>query len=177
MAMDRRSDQETRFSEMAGGTRSRGNAVTFKHPNVHREFVEYSEIQKLHIVSVYSNPYRWQRRREAFHDFRFHIEASPNVVLHVVEVAFGDRPHEVTSSNNPLDLQLRTDSSLWIKECAINEGVRRFPPDWQYGGYVDGDFHFTRHDWALEAIHMLQHHSFVQLFSTYADLTGETATS
>ncbi len=66
---------------------------------------------------------------------------------------------------------------LWIKECAINEGVRRFPPDWQYGGYVDGDFHFTRHDWALEAIHMLQHHSFVQLFSTYTDLTGETATS
>jgi hypothetical protein len=42
---------------------------------------------------------------------------------------------------------------------------------------VDGDFHFTRHDWALEAIHMLQHYSFVQLFSTYADLTGETATS
>jgi hypothetical protein len=79
--------------------------------------------------------------------------------------------------DNPLDLQLRTDSSLWIKECAINEGVRRFPPDWQYGGYVDGDFHFTRHDWALEAIHTLQHHSFVQLFSTYTDLTGETATS
>jgi len=55
--------------------------------------------------------------------------------------------------------------------------VRRFPAGWQYGGYVDGDFPFTRHDWALEAIHMLQHHSFVQLFSTYADLTGETATS
>jgi hypothetical protein len=130
-----------------------------------------------YVVSAYSNPYRWQRRREAFHDFRFHMETSPNVELHVVEVAFGDRPYEVTSPDNPLDLQLRTDSSLWIKECAINEGVRRFPPDWRYGGYVDGDFHFTRHDWALEAIHMLQHHSFVQLFSTYADLTGETATS
>jgi hypothetical protein len=151
--------------------------LTFKHPDVHREFVEYSEAQKLHIVSVYSNPYRWQRRREAFHDFRLHMETSPNVVLHVVEVAFGDRPHEVTRRDNALDLQLRTDSSLWIKECAINEGVRRFPADWQYGGYVDGDFHFTRHDWALEAIHMLQHHSFVQLFSTYTDLTGETATS
>ncbi len=151
--------------------------MNFKHPNVPRELVEYSESQKLHVVSVYSNPYRWQRRREAFHDFRFHMESSPNVVLHVVEVAFGDRPHEVTSSDDPLDLQLRTDSSLWIKECAINEGVRRFPPDWRYGGYVDGDFHFTRHDWALEAIHMLQHHSFVQLFSTYTDLTGKTATS
>jgi hypothetical protein len=165
------------LSNLAGSTRLRRLAVIFKHPNVHREFVEYSEAQKLHIVSVYSNPYRWQRRRENFHNFRFHMEASPNVVLHVVEVAFGDRPHEVTSRDHPLDLQLRTDSSLWIKECAINEGVRRFAPGWQYGGYVDGDFHFTRYDWALEAIHMLQHHSFVQLFSSYSDLTGETATS
>ncbi len=150
---------------------------TLLHPNVHREFSAYAEGQTLHIVSVYSNPYRWQRRRENFNDFRHHMEQSPNVLLHVVEVAFGDRPHEVTTPDNPRDLQLRTDTSLWIKECAINEGVRRFPAGWQYGGYVDGDFHFTRHDWALEAIHMLQHHSFVQLFSTYSDLTGETATS
>ena len=151
--------------------------MILKHPNVHREFVAWSETQKLHIVSVYSNPYRWRRRRETFHDFRFHMEASPNIALHVVEIAFGDRPHEVTSAANPLDLQLRTDTNLWIKECAINEGVRRFAAGWKYGGYVDGDFHFTRHDWALEAVHMLQHHSFVQLFSTYADLTGATATS
>src|SRR5258708_34755597 len=106
---------------LAVGTRSRRVAVTFKHPNVHREFVEYSETQKLHIVSGYSNPYRWQRRRETFHDFRFHIEASPNVVLHVVVVAFGDRPREVTSPDNPLDRQLRTESSPCFKEYAINK--------------------------------------------------------
>jgi len=151
--------------------------VNFDHPNVHREFVEYSETQKLHIVGVYSNPFRWQRRRENFKDFRYHMEHSRNVVLHVVELAFGDRPWEVTTGDNPLDLQLRTDCVLWHKEALINRGVAEFPPDWHYGGYVDGDFHFTRHDWALEAIHMLQHHSFVQLFSSYADLTGETATS
>jgi len=151
--------------------------VKFTHPNVHREFVEYSETQKLHVLGVYSNPFRWQRRRESFNDFRYHMEHSPNVVLHVVELALGDRPYEVTTADNPLDLQLRTDCVLWHKEALINRGVAEFPPDWQYGGYVDGDFHFTRHDWALEAIHMLQHHSYVQLFSSYADLTGETATS
>ena len=96
--------------------------MIFKHPNVHREFVEYSEAQKLHIVSVYSNPYRWQRRREAFHDFRFHMEASPNVALHVVEVAFGDRPHEVTSRDNPLDLQLRTDTSFGSRNALSTKG-------------------------------------------------------
>ncbi|MFZ1918332.1 MAG: hypothetical protein WAU58_12210 [Terriglobales bacterium] len=151
--------------------------MSFNHPNVHREFVEYSETQKLHIVGVYSNPFRWQRRRENFEDFRYHMEHSPNVVLHVVELAFGDRPWEVTTADNPLDLQLRTDCVLWHKEALINRGVAEFPADWQYGGYVDGDFHFTRHDWALETVHMLQHHSYVQLFSSYADLTGETATS
>jgi hypothetical protein len=66
---------------------------------------------------------------------------------------------------------------LWQKEVAVNEAVRRFPADWKYGGYVDGEFHMNRHDWALEAIHMLQHSSFTQLMSTYCDMTGETATS
>jgi hypothetical protein len=38
----------------------------------------------------------------------------------------------------------------------------------------DSDFHFTRHDWALETIHQLQHYDFVQPFSSYIDVTGET---
>ena len=98
----------------------------------------------------------------------------PNVKLYVVEIAYGDRPHEVTSPDNPNDLQLRTKSELFHKENLINLGVQRFPVDWKYGGYVDGDFHFTRHDMALEAIHQLQHYEFVQLFSQYADLSGKT---
>jgi hypothetical protein len=41
-----------------------------------------------------------------------------------------------------------------------------------YGAYIDADFVFTRHDWALEAVHKLQFYDFVQLFSTYSDLSA-----
>ena len=105
-----------------------------------------------------------------------HLGQSPNVDLHIVEVAFGDRPFEVTGTH-PGDIQLRTTDELWVKECSINLAISRLATGWKYAAYVDGDFHFTRHDWALEAIHLLQHYDFVQLFSTYADVTGGAATS
>lgn len=146
-----------------------------QHPDVHAPWSQWSEDQILHLVISYSNPWRWRTRRELFNDCVRHFRAAANVRVHVVEVAFGNRPHEVSG---PGDLQLRTSDEMWLKENSINLAIARLlPNDWQYAGYVDGDFHFTRHDWALEAIHLLQHYDFVQLFSTYADLTGETATS
>lgn len=138
------------------------------HPNVHAEWKDWSNDQILHVISVYSNPFRWHARRQLFNNFKFHMHQSPNVRLHVVEVAFGDRPFEVTTSDNPHDIQLRNSDVMWLKENAINIGVQRLPFDWKYAAYVDGDFHFTRHDWALEAVHKLQHHPWVQLFSNYA---------
>ena len=148
-----------------------------QHPDIHSPWSQWSEDQVLHLIIPYSNPWRWCTRRELFNDCYRHFKNSPNVVPYRVEVAFGDRPFEVTG-DDPNDLQLRTTDELWIKENCINlVPPRRFPVGWQYGGYVDGDFHFTRYDWALEAVHLLQHYDFVQLFSTYADITGETATS
>lgn len=88
------------------------------------------------------------------------------------ELAYGDRPFEVTSEDNPLDIQLRTGHELFHKENIQNAMIRRFPADWKYGCCIDADFHFTRHDWALETIHQLQHYQFVQPFSSYTDLSG-----
>jgi hypothetical protein len=147
------------------------------HPNVHAPWQQWSEDQTLHLVAVYSNPFRWRARREHFNDFTAHARITPNVKLYTVELAYGDRPFEVTEEDDPLAIQLRTDCEMFHKENLINIGVSRFPSTWRYGGYSDGDFHFSRRDWALEAIHMLQHHEFVQLFSNYVDLTSETATS
>jgi hypothetical protein len=95
------------------------------------------------------------------------------VKLHFGELAYGERPFEVTEPGTS-DLQLRTRAELFHKENILNRVIQTFPADWQYGAWVDADFHFTRHDWALEAIHQLQHYDFVQLFSSYADLSGET---
>ena len=145
-----------------------------QHPDVHQPWSAWSESQTLHVAAAYSNPFRWRTRRELSNDFRRHMEQSPNVQLHFGELAYGARPHEVTDAENPLDVQLRTSAELFHKENILNRVISRFPSNWQYGAYVDADFHFTRHDWALEAIHQLQHYDFVQLFSSYADLSGET---
>jgi hypothetical protein len=142
------------------------------HPDVHAPWKQWSEEATLHVACAYSNPLRWRTRRVLMNDFRQHMSASPNVVLHVGELAYGERPFEVTG-NDALDVQLRSSHELWHKENLLNAVIRRFPADWKYGAIIDGDFHMTRRDWALEAIHQLQHHDFIQLFSSYADLTAE----
>jgi hypothetical protein len=144
------------------------------HPDTHQPWAEWSEEQTLHVAACYSNPFRWRARRELANDFRRHMEKTANVRLHFGELAYGDRPHEVTDSTFPLDVQFRTPAELFHKENILSRVIERFPSDWRYGAWIDADFVFTRHDWALEAIHQLQHYDFVQLFSSYADLTGET---
>lgn len=171
-----------------------------QHLNVHAAWQSWSNEQVLHVASAYSNPFRWRTRRELFNDFRQQIQQQPNVKLYVGELAYGDRPFEVTgagantstagaanasSSKSPggfasslsdapfqSDAQFRTSSEMFHKENILNETVKTFDPDWKYGAVVDGDFTFTRNDWALEAIHQLQHYDFVQLFSTYTDLSA-----
>lgn len=145
------------------------------HPDLNVAASKWSEDQTLHVSAVYSNPFRWRTRRELANDFRRHMMQLPNVVLHMVELAYGDRPFEITNKSlYPNDIQLRTRSELFHKENLLCLGVRSFPSDWQYGAIIDADFHFTRHDIALETIHQLQHYDWVQMFSSYMNVSGET---
>jgi hypothetical protein len=145
------------------------------HPDVHQPWAEWSEDETLHVAACYSNPFRWRTRRELANDFRRHLNGMPNVRLYMGELAYGDRPFEVTDPSQRLgDVQFRTTCELFHKENILNQVIKRFPPGWKYGAVVDADFHFTRHDIALETIHQLQHYDWVQMFSNYADLSGET---
>lgn len=144
-----------------------------QHPDTHAPASAWTEDQKLRVAVCYSNPFRWRTRRELANDLRRHMAASPNVELHFIELAYGDRPFEVTGEHKN-DIQVRTRHELFHKENLLNIAISRFPRDWQYGAIIDADFHFTRHDWALEAVHQLQHYDFVQLFSSYSNLSGET---
>ncbi|MGA9210470.1 MAG: hypothetical protein WB347_21930, partial [Terriglobales bacterium] len=143
-----------------------------QHPLTHEKMRHWSEAQTLHLAVMYSNPRRWRTRRELAHDFLAHMCTQANVHLHFCELAFGDRPFEVADSSNPDHLCLRTPHEMWLKENALNLAIQRFPPDWKYGAYLDMDFHMTRRDWGLEAIHLLQHYDWVQLFSTVQHLSG-----
>lgn len=140
------------------------------HPNGTPAHQSWSQDQTLHVAAVYSNPCRWRTRLYLFNDFRRHMESLPNVKLYVTELAYGDRPFEVTSSLHPRDLQLRSRDIVWHKENLSKVTVNRFEPGWEFGAQVDGDTHFTRNDIALETIHQLQRYDWAQMFSTYADL-------
>jgi hypothetical protein len=136
--------------------------------------MQWSEEQTLHVAACYSNPFRWRTRRELANDFRRHMARTSNVDLHVIELAYGDRPFDITDpSLYPNDIQVRTKHELFHKENLLNLAVQRFPADWKYGAVIDMDFNFTRHDLALETIHQLQHYEWVQMYSSYMDLSGD----
>lgn len=134
----------------------------------HHELVSDST---LHVVAVISNTQRYHSRYRIFREWAKKMEATPNVKLYVVEIAFGDRHFEVTSSSNPAHLQLRTSHELWHKENMVNLGVRHLlPRDWKYLAWIDGDVSFHNPNWALETIHALQHYEVVQPWSECVDL-------
>jgi hypothetical protein len=134
---------------------------------------EWKSSQILHTISVYSNPLRSQTRKNSFQLFLNQFKHTSNIKLYIVEIAYGDRPFEIPHDNYYNVIQLRAKDIVWTKENAINVAVSHLPSDWKYAAYIDGDFHFTREDWALEAIEKMQHYDWVQLFSGYAFMTAD----
>jgi hypothetical protein len=124
---------------------------------------------KLHVVTVVSNPIRFYSRYKLYHAFEKQI-TDASAELYTVEIAFGDRPFEITQADNPKHLQLRTNSEVWHKENALNLMMQRLPSDWEYVAWIDADILFTRPDWAQETLHLLQHFDIIQMFSHAQDM-------
>jgi hypothetical protein len=123
-------------------------------------------MQPLYIVTTVFNPRRFQSRIRLFNHFRRWISSYP-VEMVTVEVAYGDRPFEVTDAGDPFAVQLRTDADLWHKERALNIGIHhlgKVRPDWKYVAWMDADVKLARDDWHAEAVHLLQHYAVIQMF-------------
>jgi len=128
--------------------------------------------EPLYVICPVINAARFRTRWKLYQDFEKHVYES-GAILYTVEVAFGDREFAVTSPDNPKHIQLRTFHELWLKERAINLAVGRLPLDWKYVAWIDGDCMFTRHDWADETRHLLQHHPIIQMWSQLFDLNTQ----
>lgn len=129
--------------------------------------------ETLYVIAVVSNPIRFKSRYNLYKQFEKHVNDTPNTKLITVEMAFGDRPFEITDRDNQDHVQLRGVDEVWHKENLINIGVQyisQIYPDWEYVAWVDADIHFTRPDWAVETIHQLQHYELVQMWSTCIDM-------
>lgn len=131
--------------------------------------------KRLHVISVISNPIRYQSRYKLYSNFCDHIKRSEHVVHWTCEQSFGCRPFSIAQSCHPTHLQVRSSNELWHKENMINLMLARLPNDAEYIAWVDADIEFQRKDWAVETIHQLQHFKIVQMFQSAIDLgpTGE----
>lgn len=126
--------------------------------------------ETLHVIGACFNPMRYHSRYRLFRQWRQRMEATPNVKVYAVELAFGDRHFEVTGSI-PQNLQLRAAQEIWHKESLINLAVKYLlPPNWKYLCWSDTDINWVDDSWALEALHQLQHYPLIQPWRDCLDL-------
>lgn len=123
-------------------------------------------LSPLYVVTTVFNPRRFKSRIRLYNNFKKWVEFH-GVKLLTVEVAYGDRPFDVTNVNDPWNLQLRTSADLWHKERSLNLGIQRLSqlaPKWEYMAYMDCDIKLMNDDWATELPHLHQHYAILQVF-------------
>lgn len=142
--------------------------------------------EPLYAIVPYFNPWRWKSREKHTTRALKHFHDSGCVIV-LVEIAFNRREFVFADSgladtrasceilpnehnHKHIYVPLRSTDELWLKENAINVGVSRLPHDWKQVCWLDSDVHFLRPNWVGEAIHKLQHYSFLQMFSHARDL-------
>ena len=126
----------------------------------------------LYVVTSFFNPFEFKSRSKLYWNFKKHMEES-GAKLFTVELAFGTHPFEVTSPNDSMNLQLRTNTILFHKERLLNLGIQRvrhIVPDAEYFGWFDADITFTNPDWVKRSVSQLLHHPVIQPFGTAVNL-------
>lgn len=137
--------------------------LTHPHP-----YKQAADLSHFYVITVISNPARYQRRFELYWRFKEMCEDA-GVNLITVEQAFGERPFAVTEKNNPFHVQVRSFEELWLKENMINLGVQRakhVDPEASKVAWVDADCFpmNSAREWFEETWHALQHYEFVQMW-------------
>jgi hypothetical protein len=124
----------------------------------------------LDVVTVISNPVQYQSRGRLYTEFKRRMRDA-GVRLITVELAYGDRPFEVTSRWHRRHLQVRLPEAeiLWSKENLVDLGISKRSSS-KYVAWIDGDVQFQRGDWASATVQELQTRQVVQLFSHGQDL-------
>jgi hypothetical protein len=142
--------------------------------NIKEHIFNNSPIEdKLHVIAVVSNPCNFKIRYKLTNEFMKRMENEPNVIVYLVELAYGNQPFEVTNSTNKQHLQVRTDTEpMWHKENMINLGVRHLlPSNWKAVAWIDADIEFDSAHWALDALKVLNGgRDFIQLFTHCIDM-------
>lgn len=124
----------------------------------------------LYVLTCISNPKQYESRYRLYREFKQYLSRFPNVRLLTVELAFKNRPFEVTEAGDPWAVQIRGDQEFWHKENLLNIGLASLPPEAKKIAWIDADVQFANPYWVQDTLDALDHYKFVQMFSEYIDL-------
>lgn len=128
----------------------------------------------LYVITPVFNSPRWRSRWKLYKDFEKYVLSSNEAFLITVECTFGERDKVFVTQEGPkhIIVHVQTEHEIWLKENLINLGIQNIPhSDWKYVAWIDSDVQFARPDWVGETLHLLQRHSFLQMFSQAIDLS------
>jgi len=129
---------------------------------------------KLHVISVVSNPCLFKKRYKLMREFIARLDNRENMVLYIVELAYGDQEFAINAKNC---LRIRTKTPLWHKENMVNLGVKYLlPEDWKYMAWIDADIEFENHRWVEDTLRVLTQYDIMQPFSHCLDMNDDEDT-
>ena len=131
--------------------------------------------ENLHVVMVISNPCLYAKRYLLANQFIKKMNEEENIILYIVELAYGNQKYYITDPKNKNHLRLKTDIPLWHKENMINVGIKKLlPTNWKAIAWIDADVEFENTSWALDTLKILNgSKDIVQLFSHCCDLDND----
>ena len=131
------------------------------------------ESEPLYVIVPYFNFCGFKSRRRLFTEFINRNENVPGIRLVVVE-SMGPSP--LPHLHVWKHVQVRNDSTLWIKENLINIGEKFLPKNWVHLAWLDADILFLNQNWVDETKEALEFYDVVQLFQSAVNLgpRGET---
>jgi hypothetical protein len=148
--------------------------IRFQRNPIHDAMKNNSPIEeKLHVISIISNPCLYAKRYVLMKEFikRFEMNEE-HAILYIVELAYDNQKFIITDKKNPNHLQIRVKTPLWHKENMINLGVKKLlPTNWKAFAWIDSDLEFDSPTWAIDTLKILNGaKDIVQIFSHCVDL-------
>lgn len=131
------------------------------------------DYSKFHVITVVSNPVRYQSRYRLYEKFKENIERK-GAQLWTIELQTGSRYAKITDQAQEREFQIWTtalDGILWTKEMLQNYAVMQLTahrPDWRFVCFSDADVIYSQ-EWLEKTAHALQIHPVVQPWSHAMD--------
>ena len=142
--------------------------------------------KKLWVVTCVSNPARYKTRYALYRKFREHVLEDLKLPLLTVEASLRDLDFKLSESRcdnhdvevkgsthegvRHIDVRVKGDSWVWLKENLMNIGTQNLPHDCEYVLFADADIRFDDRDIGNEVVTALQTHDVVQPWETCVDL-------